>query len=88
MPDIQINRDVEMAPSSIYIARYLSKFGGMIGYYPGTIWLDFGIDRVNRLSVYDCPLGSGTQRRDDVDVKPTLRSTCSFCWIYFFSSQL
>jgi len=23
------------------------KFGGMIGYYPGTIWLDFGIDRVN-----------------------------------------
>jgi len=25
----------------------LMKFGGMIGYYPGTIWLDFGIDRVN-----------------------------------------
>jgi len=22
------------------------KFGGMIGYYTGTIWLDFGIDRV------------------------------------------
>jgi len=22
------------------------KFGGMIGYYQGTIWLDFGIDRV------------------------------------------
>jgi len=22
------------------------KFGGMIGYYPGPIWLDFGIDRV------------------------------------------
>jgi len=22
------------------------KFGGMIGYYPGTIWLDFGIDQV------------------------------------------
>jgi len=22
------------------------KFGGMIGYYPGTIYLDFGIDRV------------------------------------------
>jgi len=22
------------------------KFGGMIGYYPGTFWLDFGIDRV------------------------------------------
>jgi len=22
------------------------KFGGMIGYYAGTIWLDFGIDRV------------------------------------------
>jgi len=22
------------------------KFGGMIGYYPATIWLDFGIDRV------------------------------------------
>jgi len=22
------------------------KFGGMIVYYPGTIWLDFGIDRV------------------------------------------
>jgi len=22
------------------------KFGGMIGYYPGTSWLDFGIDRV------------------------------------------
>jgi len=22
------------------------KFGGMIGYYPGTVWLDFGIDRV------------------------------------------
>jgi len=22
------------------------KCGGMIGYYPGTIWLDFGIDRV------------------------------------------
>jgi len=22
------------------------EFGGMIGYYPGTIWLDFGIDRV------------------------------------------
>jgi len=22
------------------------KFGGMIGHYPGTIWLDFGIDRV------------------------------------------
>jgi len=21
-------------------------FGRMIGYYPGTIWLDFGIDRV------------------------------------------
>jgi len=21
-------------------------FGGMIGYYPGTIWLDFGIARV------------------------------------------
>jgi len=21
-------------------------FGGMIGYYPGTIFLDFGIDRV------------------------------------------
>jgi len=21
-------------------------FGGMIGYYPGTIWFDFGIDRV------------------------------------------
>ena len=23
-----------------------SKFGGMIGYYPRTIWLDFGSDRV------------------------------------------
>jgi len=22
------------------------KFGGMIGYYPETIWLDFGIDWV------------------------------------------
>jgi len=22
------------------------KFGGMIGYYPGTIWFDFRIDRV------------------------------------------
>jgi len=22
------------------------KFGGMIGYYPGTIWLDLGINRV------------------------------------------
>jgi len=22
------------------------EFGGMIGYYPGTIWLDFGINRV------------------------------------------
>jgi len=22
------------------------KFGGMIGYYQGTIWLDFGIDQV------------------------------------------
>jgi len=22
------------------------KFGGMIDYYPGTIWLDFGINRV------------------------------------------
>jgi len=22
------------------------KFSEMIGYYPGTIWLDFGIDRV------------------------------------------
>jgi len=22
------------------------KFSGMIGYYPGAIWLDFGIDRV------------------------------------------
>jgi len=22
------------------------KFGGMVGCYPGTIWLDFGIDRV------------------------------------------
>jgi len=22
------------------------KFGGMISYYPGTIWLDFGIDRI------------------------------------------
>jgi len=22
------------------------KFGGVIGYYPGTIWFDFGIDRV------------------------------------------
>jgi len=22
------------------------KFGGMIGYYPGTFWLDFGINRV------------------------------------------
>jgi len=22
------------------------KFGGMIGYYPAPIWLDFGIDRV------------------------------------------
>jgi len=22
------------------------KFGGMIGYYLGSIWLDFGIDRV------------------------------------------
>jgi len=22
------------------------KFGGMICYYPGTIWLDFGIDQV------------------------------------------
>jgi len=22
------------------------KFGGMIVYYPGTIWLDFGIDRL------------------------------------------
>jgi len=21
------------------------KFGGMIGYYPGTIWWDFGINR-------------------------------------------
>jgi len=21
------------------------KFGGMIGYYPGSIWLDFGIDQ-------------------------------------------
>jgi len=26
--------------------RIALKFGGMIGYYPGTIWLDFGIDRV------------------------------------------
>jgi len=24
----------------------LMKFGGMIGYYLGTIWLDFGIERV------------------------------------------
>jgi len=23
------------------------KFGGMIGYYPGAIWFDFGINRVN-----------------------------------------
>jgi len=23
-----------------------TKFGGMIGYYPGTIWLNVGIDRV------------------------------------------
>jgi len=22
------------------------QFAGMIGYYPGIIWLDFGIDRV------------------------------------------
>ena len=22
------------------------KFGGLIGYYTGTIWLDFGSDRV------------------------------------------
>jgi len=22
------------------------QFGGMIGYYPGNIWLDFGINRV------------------------------------------
>jgi len=22
------------------------QFGGMIGYYPATIWLDFGIDQV------------------------------------------
>jgi len=22
------------------------KYGGIIGYYPGTIWLDFGIDWV------------------------------------------
>jgi len=22
------------------------KFGGMVGYYPGTIWLDSGIGRV------------------------------------------
>jgi len=22
------------------------EFGGMIGYYPGAIWFDFGIDRV------------------------------------------
>jgi len=22
------------------------KFGGMIGYYPGTVWFDFGIGRV------------------------------------------
>jgi len=22
------------------------KCGGMIGYYPGTIWIDFGVDRV------------------------------------------
>jgi len=22
------------------------KFGGMIGYYPGTIWLDVGIYRI------------------------------------------
>jgi len=22
------------------------KFGGMFGYYPGTIWLDFGINWV------------------------------------------
>jgi len=28
------------------IKPYRMKFGGMIGYYPGTIWFDFGIDRV------------------------------------------
>jgi len=22
------------------------QFGGIVGYYPGTIWLDFGIDQV------------------------------------------
>jgi len=25
------------------------KFGGMIGYHTGTIWLDFGIDQVKGL---------------------------------------
>jgi len=27
------------------------KFGGMIGYYSGTIWLDFGIDQVSHEKV-------------------------------------
>jgi len=33
-----------MKKVNIFLNRM--KFGGMIGYYPGIIWLDFGIDRV------------------------------------------
>jgi len=33
-----------MKKVNIFLNRM--KFVGMIGYYPGTIWLDFGIDRV------------------------------------------
>jgi len=39
------------------------KFGGMIGYYPGTIYLHFGIDRVKgqgheKVKIFFLPLRS------------------------------
>jgi len=47
------------------------KFGGMIRYYPGTIWLDFGIYRVNghgqgheMVNIFFLPY---TQRNDSLD---------------------
>jgi len=40
------------------------KFGGMIDYYPGTIWLDFGIDPVKghgqgheKVNIFFLPIG-------------------------------
>jgi len=45
-------------------------YGGMIGYYPGTIWLDFEIDRVK---------GQGHEKVKNLFAPISIQLACNKC---------